>query len=68
MTPSGAKAQAPFSLPANSRKTFNMGDKLDGRAAIEVTSLATGKKIMVERAMYWGSKGAGTDTIGGFSD
>jgi hypothetical protein len=25
-------------------------------------------KIMVERAMYWNSRGAGTDTIGGFGD
>ena len=24
--------------------------------------------IMVERAMYWNSRGAGTDTIGGYSD
>src|SRR5450756_1514272 len=25
-------------------------------------------KIMVERAMYWNNRGAGTDTIGGYSD
>lgn len=24
--------------------------------------------IMVERAMYWNSRGAGTDTIGGYSN
>lgn len=24
-----------------------------------------GRKVMVERAMYWNSRGAGTDTVGG---
>ena len=56
-------------VPASSRKTYNMADKLpNGRAAIMVISKTTGKKIMVERAMYWNNRGAGTDTIGGFSD
>ncbi|MBK5093397.1 MAG: hypothetical protein JJE48_07775 [Actinobacteria bacterium] len=40
----------------------------DGRAAVLVTSNTRGKKIMCERAMYWNSRGAGTDTIGGHSD
>ncbi|HEY5526203.1 MAG TPA: hypothetical protein VIK02_01310, partial [Candidatus Anoxymicrobiaceae bacterium] len=57
------------SIPANSRMTFNMADKVpSGRASIMVTSKTSGKKIMVERAMYWNNRGAGTDTIGGFSD
>jgi hypothetical protein len=57
------------SIPANSRRTFSMADKgIRGRAAIRVTSKTSGKKIMVERAMYWNNRGAGTDTIGGFSD
>jgi hypothetical protein len=33
-----------------------------------VTSKTSGKKIMVERSMYWNSRGAGTDTIGGYGD
>jgi hypothetical protein len=33
-----------------------------------VTSLTAGKKIIAERSMYWNSRGAGTDTIGGYSD
>jgi len=41
---------------------------INGCASVIVTSKTTGKKIMVERAMYWNNKGAGTDTIGGFSD
>ena len=38
------------------------------RAAVMVQSLTPGRKIMVERAMYWNSRGAGTDTIGVYSD
>ena len=51
-------------IPANSRKTFNMQEHwgIMSRAAIMVTSKTTGKKIMVERAMYWNNRGAGTDT------
>jgi hypothetical protein len=30
--------------------------------------VVSGKKIMVERAMYWNNRSAGTDTIGGYSD
>ncbi|HEY5527722.1 MAG TPA: hypothetical protein VIK02_09080, partial [Candidatus Anoxymicrobiaceae bacterium] len=57
------------SIPPNSRMTFNMADKItSGRASIMVTSKTAGKKIMVERAMYWNNKGAGTDTIGGCLD
>ncbi len=57
-------------IPANSRKTFNMLEHsgITGRASIMVTSKTEGKKIMVERAMYWNNRGAGTDTIGGYSD
>ncbi|MCG2794587.1 MAG: S8 family serine peptidase, partial [Actinomycetia bacterium] len=56
-------------ITASSRKTFSMVDKgINGRAAVMVTSKTSGKKIMVERAMYWNQRGAGTDTIGGYSD
>jgi len=56
-------------IPANSRKTYNMVEKgIGGRAAVMVRTLDPGKKIMVERAMYWNPRGAGTDTIGGYSD
>jgi hypothetical protein len=33
-----------------------------------VRSLTSDKKIMVERSMYWNGRGAGTNTIGGYSD
>lgn len=56
-------------VPANSRRTFNMADKIpDGRAGVMVRSLQSGRPIICERAMYWSSRGAGTDTIGGSSD
>jgi len=56
-------------IPANSRKTFNMADSgVTGGASILVESNETGKPIMVERAMYWYHRGAGADTIGGYSD
>jgi hypothetical protein len=35
---------------------------------VSVTSKTAGGGIMVERAMYWNGRGAGTDTIGGAFD
>jgi hypothetical protein len=57
-------------IPANTRRTYSMYEHsgISGRAAIKVHCLTSGKKIMVERAMYWNARGAGTDTIGGYAD
>ncbi len=56
-------------IGAQSRRTFNMADTMPpGNYGIIVESLSPGKKIMVERAMYWISRGAGADTIGAFGD
>ena len=56
-------------IPAGTRSTYSMADKgIDGRASIMVQSLDGARPVMVERAMYMNSRGAGTDTIGGFSD
>ena len=54
---------------ANSRKPFNLyaHSGISGRTAIVVTSKTSGKKVMLERAMYWNARGAGMDTIGGYS-
>ena len=70
LTPDGTGNQTfTETVAANSRKTFSMADKgIGGRAAVLVTSKTSGKKIMVERAMYWNERGAGTDTIGGYGD
>jgi virginiamycin B lyase len=71
LTPTGAgDVVRTETVPANSRKTFNMLDHsgINGRAAIVVRSTTLGRRIMVERAMYWNSRGTGTETIGGFSE
>jgi len=71
LTPTGkGNVTKTETIKANSRKTFNMAQHggISGRAAILVTCKTSGKKIMVERAMYWNGRGAGTDTIGGYSD
>jgi hypothetical protein len=71
LTPSGAgDVVKTETIPANSRKTFNMATHsgINGRASIMVTCKTSGKKIMVERSMYWNNRGAGTDTIGGYGD
>jgi len=41
---------------------------MNQRAAALIESKTPGKKIMVERSMYWNNRGAGTCTIGGYSD
>ncbi len=70
MTPNGAgDVEVTDTVPARSRRSYNMAEKIPGgRAAIMVTSKTKGKKIACERAMYWNNRGAGTDTIGGYSD
>jgi len=56
-------------IPAETRMTFNMCDKImNQRAAVMVECTTPQKKVMVESATYWNSRGAGTDTIGGYSD
>ncbi len=60
-------------IPANSRRTFNMADKVrDEKAGVVVECTTAGRKVMVERSTYWGTasniRGAGANTIGGFSD
>lgn len=56
-------------VAANSRKTYNMKeDGAVGSNSITVRSLSAGRKIMVERAIYFFDRSGGTDTIGGFTD
>ncbi|MBU1945321.1 MAG: hypothetical protein KKE36_16790, partial [Actinobacteria bacterium] len=56
-------------IPPGTRSTYNMADKgISGRASIMVESLDGACPVIAERAMYWNNRGAGTDTIGGFSD
>lgn len=56
-------------IPKGSRKTYNMADKVpSGRASVIVKSLDGARPIMVERSMYWNGRGAGTNTVGVYSD
>lgn len=56
-------------IPANARRTYSMIEKVpSGRASVTVQSKTQGAPVMVERAMYWDNRGAGTDTIGGHDD
>ncbi len=56
-------------IPARSRKSYNMQDRLQyGKAAIMVRSRNPGRMIMVERSMYSYGREGGTNTIGAFSD
>ncbi|MHB8895678.1 MAG: hypothetical protein ACYC99_10960 [Candidatus Geothermincolia bacterium] len=66
--PQGGGASVFYSseIAANSRRSFNMADKVaSGRASILVFSMDA-RPIMVERSMYMNNRGAGTDTIGGY--
>jgi hypothetical protein len=66
---SGGNVTFTDSVPANSRKTYDMSEAIaSGRASTSVVCRTAGKRIMVERSMYWNDKGAGTSTIGGYSD
>ena len=56
-------------IPANSRRTYDMADFLSETAAsIRVESLTEGKKIICERSMYYQGRWGGSETIGGYSD
>jgi Family of unknown function (DUF5719) len=70
LTPSG-KGDVVFNqtIPAETRMTFNMCERImNQRAAVMVKCTTPQKKVIVERATYWNNRGAGTDTIGGYSD
>ena len=71
LTPTGqGNVTRTETVPAQSRKTYEMlaHSGITGRASILINCITPGKKIMCERAIYWNSRGAGTDTIGGYSD
>lgn len=70
MTPTGTgNKSVTETVPARTRKTFRMSDVMpQSRAAILVETTGKDAKVMSERAMYWNSSGAGTDTIGGKAD
>ena len=69
LTPSGPGPVIVDKIAANSRKSYDMAQQVpNGLASVVVTSADASRKIMVERSMYWDSRGAGTDSIGGYGD
>lgn len=64
MTGEGPKfhPEDPIKMPASSRKTIRVNDVLPNT---DFSTMARGSEpIIAERAMYWNSRGAGTNTIG----
>jgi hypothetical protein len=52
-------------VPSNSRRTYNMAEKLEsGRASVQVSVNGGVGDIIAERSIYWNSRGAGDDTVG----
>ncbi|MBU4490224.1 MAG: IPT/TIG domain-containing protein, partial [Actinobacteria bacterium] len=66
MTPAGEKPQAPFSMPANSRKTIRVNDIAEVSNTDLSTKVQGTSPIIAERAMYWdnGTGEACHDSIG----
>ncbi len=63
MTMSGPVAGPQASVPAGSRRTFNIADTLPGTFDV-ATRVDAGKPVVVERAMYGSDRTWGTDSIG----
>jgi hypothetical protein len=57
-------------IAAHSRKSYNMADRYSeyGSGSTRVTSLNSGRGIIVERSMYYWGRTGGTNTIGAWSD
>jgi hypothetical protein len=56
----------PSLAATNSRKTYNLAKWIpSGRASIVVNCPSP---VIVERSMYWGGRGFGTDTLGDYSN
>lgn len=52
-------------VPASSRRTYNMADRLESGRASTMVSVREGVgDIIAERSMYWNSRGAGANTVG----
>lgn len=52
-----------MTIPANSRQTFNVADTLPGADSVS-TRVTCDKGVIAERAMYWGNRVGGHDSIG----
>ncbi len=63
MTPEGAKPGPSETLPANSRKTYNVADTVPGAWQVS-TKVHSNKPVVAERAMYGNGRIWGHDSVG----
>jgi hypothetical protein len=63
MTPDGAKAGPSVSIPANSRKTFNVADSVPGSWEVS-TRVSSNRPVVAERSMYGNNRTWGHDSAG----
>jgi hypothetical protein len=63
MTGTGQVAGPTVSIPANSRRTFNVADTVPGNWSVS-TKVTSSQPVIAERAMYGNSRRWGHDSIG----
>jgi len=63
MTPSGPVSGPIATIGANSRQTFNVGDTIPGEWEVS-THVSSDQPVIAERAMYWGERTGGHDSVG----
>ncbi|MFH1150408.1 MAG: hypothetical protein V1748_08030 [Actinomycetota bacterium] len=66
--PDGEETVAADTVPANSRKTYDVGAYGTTSRCATVVTCTNGLKVMAERSMYCNDRGTGTDTVGGWTD
>jgi hypothetical protein len=63
MTPDGAVRGPTVSIPAKSRKTFNVADSVPNQWSVS-TRVSADKPVVAERSTFWGNRTEGHDSIG----
>jgi C1A family cysteine protease len=66
MTAAGPVAGPTIALAANSRKSFNVADTVANQYEVS-TKVTSDRPVVAERAMYWGGRTGGHDSIGATS-
>ncbi|MBU4174986.1 MAG: hypothetical protein KJ907_12190 [Actinobacteria bacterium] len=66
MTPTGAVNGPSATIGANSRESFNVADTVPGQWEVS-TEVTSSVPVIAERAMYWGERTGGHDSVG-FAD
>ncbi|MBU4386040.1 MAG: glycoside hydrolase family 99-like domain-containing protein, partial [Actinobacteria bacterium] len=66
MTPTGAVSGPSATIPAESRESFNVADTVPGQWEVS-TEVTSSVPVIAERAMYWGERTGGHDSVG-FAD